>query len=184
MEKTALIINGAEIRKPGASGRLNALLFETIQEELRDTYKILTTIIHKGYDVSSEQQKFLEADLIIFQTPIFWFSIPSSFKRYIDDVYTFGKFFGPATQYGRGGLLHNKTYMLSSTWNAKSTDFNSASGFLGDRNVDDVLLPFHLTQRYVGLQQIPTFSEYDVIYSPEVEAAALRLRQHLVAQGI
>jgi NADPH dehydrogenase (quinone) len=177
--KTTLIINGAEVRNPAASGRLNTLLFETLRLELSSTHTILTTEVRKGYDVANEQHKFLEADLIVFQTPVFWFSLPSIFKRYIDDVYSYGVFFGRAGEYGRGGLLSGKQYMLSMTWNAKSTDFDSTSGFLGQRTADDVMLAFHLTQRYIGLQQLPSFSEYNVVQSPNSDRTVSRLREHL-----
>jgi NADPH dehydrogenase (quinone) len=178
-EKTALIINGAEIHKPAASGRLNTLLFETLQQELKLSHTVLTTVLQNGYDIAMEQQKFHKADLIIFQTPIFWFSLPSSFKRYVDEVYKYGIFFGPSSQYGRGGLLTGKTYFLSSTWNAKSTDFGLASGFLGERTPDDLLVSFHLTQQYIGLQQLASFSEYDVVAKPDPDGAVKRLQQHL-----
>jgi NADPH dehydrogenase (quinone) len=165
--KTALIINGAEIRNPAALGRLNTLLFETMQHELSASHSILTTEVRSGYDIAAEQCKFLQADLVVFQTPAFWFSLPSIFKRYIDDVYSYGVFFGRTGEYGRGGLLKGKRYMLSMTWNAKSTDFDSASGFLGRRTPDEIMLAFHLTQRYIGLHQLVSFSEFDVVQSPD-----------------
>jgi NADPH dehydrogenase (quinone) len=175
----ALIINGAEIHKPAASGRLNTLLFETLRHELKPSHTVLTTVLQDGYDIAIEQQKFQKADLIIFQTPIFWFSLPSSFKRYIDEVYKYGVFFGPSLQYGRGGFLTGKTYFLSSTWNAKLTDFGTASGFLGERTPDDLLVGFHLTQQYVGMQPLASFSEFDVVAKPDPDGAVNRLKQHL-----
>jgi len=178
-EKAALLINAAEIHKPAASGYLNTILFETLQQELAATHTVLTTVVKDGYDVAAEQQKFMEADLIVFQTPVFWFALPSNMKRYIDEVYKYGVFFGSTTQYGRGGLLTGKRYLLSSTWNAKSSDFGVTSGFLGERTPDDVLLAFHLTQQYVGLQQLASFSEYDVVQKPDVDGAVYRLQLHL-----
>lgn len=179
IEKTALIINGAETHYPAATGRLNSLLFETLQQELSATHIIQTTVVRNGYDISSEQRKFQRADLIIFQTPVFWFALPASLKRYIDEVYAYGVFFGYTGQYGRGGLLKGKNYMLSMTWNAKSTDFGLASGFLGERTPDDIMSAFHLTQQYVGLQQLPSFSEHDVVQNPDIDGAISRLRQHI-----
>lgn len=178
-KKTALIINAAEIHKPAASGYLNTFLFKILQQELSASHTVRTTVVKDGYDVAAEQQKFLQADLIIFQTPVFWFALPSSLKQYIDEVYKYGIFFGSTAQYGRGGMLTGKRYLLSSTWNAKSTDFGLASGFLGERTPDDVLVAFHLTQQYVGLEQLASFSEYDVVQKPDADGAAYRLQQHL-----
>lgn len=181
---TALIINGAEARMPQASGRLNALLCETFQQELSPSHTILTTVIEDGYDIATEQRKFLQADLIIFQAPVFWFAVPASLKRYIDDIYAHGVFFGRSEQYGRGGLLSGKRYMLSTTWNAHQGDFSTAAGFLGERTVDDVFVAFHLTQQYVGLRQVASFSEHDVMRNPDPAGAVRRLQEHLKRYGV
>ncbi|WP_249292032.1 NAD(P)H-dependent oxidoreductase [Metabacillus flavus] len=40
-----------------------------------------------GYDPEEEIYKWQRADAVIFQTPIYWFSIPGLFKHSIDQVY-------------------------------------------------------------------------------------------------
>ncbi len=176
---TVLLVNGAEPREPMARGSLNALLVESARLELSPSHSILTTVIADGYDISDEQRKFKEADVVIFQVPVFWFSLPPSFKKYIDDVYAYGVFFGGSEHYGRGGLLHDKAYMLSTTWNAASSDFGSAATIIGDRTPDEVFAPFHLTQQYVGLSPLTSFAEYDVVQRPDAVGATRRLREHL-----
>ena len=164
---------------PVASGRLNALLIESARAELQPHFEVLTTHVQQGYDVTTEQSKFLEADLVVFQFPVFWFALPPSLKKYIDDVYSYGVFFGPTPHYGRGGLLAGKDYLMSTTWNAAADDFHSSETVIGDRSADDVLIAFHLTQQYVGLHKLASFAEYDVVQGPDVETAGERLRQHL-----
>ncbi len=176
---TALLINGAQPREPMAAGRLNTLLLETARSELQETHSVLTTTVADGYDAVAERRKFHDADLVIFQFPVYWFALPPSLKQYIDDVYAYGSFFGPAPHYGRGGLLGGRHYLVSTTWNAASRDFGSATTILGDRTADDVLLAFHLTQQYVGLKPLPSFAVYDVMQNPDVHGAATRLREHL-----
>lgn len=176
---TALLINGAEIHQPVATGKLNSLLFKTAKEALSSSHAVLTTEVLKDYDVAAEQGKFQQADLVIFQTPIFWFGLPSTLKKYIDDVYTYGVFFGPATHYGRGGLLTGKRYMLSTTWNASEADFNDKQSVIGNLTPDELLRAFHLTQEYVGMSQLASFSEHDVVRNPNPGGAVQRLRQHL-----
>jgi len=176
---TALLVNGAEPREPMASGSLNTLLVESARAALSPSHAILTTVIRDGYDVRDEQRKFKQADVVIFQAPVFWFSLPSSMKKYIDDVYAYGVFFGATEHYGRGGLLRDKAYLLSTTWNAASSDFESAATILGDRTPDDVLASFHLTQQYVGLSPLASFAEYDVVQRPDAVGATSRLREHL-----
>jgi len=183
MENTmphALIINGAEIHDvPAAGAKFNTMLSTVWQQELRVSYTILTTTVSAGYSRHEEQQKFLLADVIIFQFPVFWFAVPAGLKRYLDDVYEPGVFFGHSKEYGRGGLLTGKRYLMSTTWNAKLSDFDTELGFLGKHMPDDILAPFHLTQQYVGLKRLASFSEHDVIRHPDPAGAANRLQQHI-----
>jgi NADPH dehydrogenase (quinone) len=176
---TALLVNGAESREPMASGSLSTLLVESARAELSPSHAILTTAVRDGYDVLDERRKFKEADVVIFQVPVFWFSLPSSMKKYIDDVYAYGVFFGATEHYGRGGLLNGKAYLISTTWNAASSDFGSAATILGDHTPDEVLMSFHLTQQYVGLSPLASFVEYDVVQRPDVVGATSRFREHL-----
>lgn len=176
---TALLINGAESHEPMAAGRLNQLLFETAQSELRPHFSVLTTHTRDGYDVTTEQSKFQEADLVIFQFPVYWFALPPSLKKYVDDVYTYGTFFGPTADYGRGGLLGGRDYLVSTTWNAASSDFRNDDTIIGNRSPDEVLVAFHLTQQYVGLSPLDSFAESDVVQNPDPGGSVDRLRQHL-----
>lgn len=61
-------------------------------------------------DVAAEQQALVEADVIIFQHPTFWFNIPSALKRYLDEVFQYG------FAYGTGGdKLKGKKFIDSYT---------------------------------------------------------------------
>jgi NADPH dehydrogenase (quinone) len=174
--RSALLINGAQAHAPMASGRLNALLVETARSELEAHFSILTTWVQDGYDVAAEQRECLEASVVVFQFPVFWFAVPPSLKKYIDDVYAYGTFFGPTAVYGRGGLLGGRQYLVSTTWNAARNDFDSPDTIIGRRTSDDVLLSFHLTQQYVGLNPLASFSEYDVVQRSDADGSKNRLR--------
>lgn len=176
-----LIINGAESREPMAAGRLNGLLADSAGNELEPVMEVLTTTVQAGYDVATEQRKFLAADIVLFQFPVFWFATPSTLKRYVDDVYAYGKFFGPGPAYGRGGLLEGREYLVSTTWNAGLDDFHAGRSIIAGRSTDEILSAFHLTQQYVGLEPLPSFSEHDVVRRPDPHGAAHRLRRHLRA---
>lgn len=112
--KNILIINGHQ-QYGSSSGKLNQTLMDSMVRLLEEKNTIQTTIIQNGYSIEAEQQKFLWADIIIYQTPIYWFSVPGLFKTYMDEVYAYGLFFKGADQYGSGGLLIGKKYMFSTT---------------------------------------------------------------------
>lgn len=49
----------------------------------------------------------------------------------------------PARQYGMGGLMAGRTYMLSTTWNAPSVAFGGEGQIFEGKSVDDVFYGFH-----------------------------------------
>ena len=60
--------------------------------------------------ITTEQKRLLEADVVLFQFPLFWYSTPSLIKEWIDLVLEHG------FAYGAGGdRLAGKTMMLALT---------------------------------------------------------------------
>lgn len=65
-------------------------------------------------DVVAEQKKVKEADLVIFQFPLYWFSMPAIMKGWLDRVFIQG-FAHDFPQCFDSGLLKNKLALLSFT---------------------------------------------------------------------
>ncbi|KAI3377287.1 hypothetical protein L3Q82_008488 [Scortum barcoo] len=84
-------------------------------------------------DIVAEQRKVEEADLIIFQFPLYWFSVPAIMKGWIDRVLTQGFAFSLKTMYNNG-VFKDKKAMLSFTTGAIQTMFRP-DGINGDINV-------------------------------------------------
>ena len=61
-------------------------------------------------DVAAEQKALVEADVIIFQHPIFWFGVPATLKRWMEVVLQHGFAFGTD-----GDKLHGKKFIHSVT---------------------------------------------------------------------
>lgn len=51
-------------------------------------FEVKTTYIEKGYDIGEEISKQEWADLVITQTPVYWFNTPWIYERYIDEFFT------------------------------------------------------------------------------------------------
>jgi modulator of drug activity B len=187
--KNALIINGHQYWEI-AKGEYNKTLVEYAREQFaRNGYSVKSTHIEDDYDVAEEVEKMMRADIVIFQTPVYWMSIPWGFKKYIDEVYMggYGRMFtddgrtrtDPTRKYGSGGLMKGRKYMLSTTWNAPSEAFNDEKQFFQGKSVDGVFFSFHKSQHFLGLEQLPTFSCYDVLKSPDMERDLQRYGEHL-----
>lgn len=63
-------------------------------------------------DIKREQAFLSEADLIIFQFPLWWYSMPALMKGYIDRVFSYG------WAYGSGQALAGKKVLVSMTTGA------------------------------------------------------------------
>ncbi|MBE0462986.1 MAG: NAD(P)H-dependent oxidoreductase [Halomonadaceae bacterium] len=184
-----LLINGG---KPFAhsGGELNNTLHDVAWSTLAEQgHEVRETVIEQGYEVEAEVEKFLWADTIVYQMPGWWMGAPWTVKRYIDEVFTagHGSLYAsdgrsrqdPTKQYGSGGLLQGRRYMLSLTWNAPLAAFDEADNFFEGRGVDGVYFPFHKSQEFIGLEALPIFIANDVIKAPDVERDMAAYTQHL-----
>ena len=187
--KNILLVNGAKTFAH-SNGQLNDTLTELAQEVLLDLgHQVQVTRADSEYDAKAEVEKFLWAESVIYQMPGWWMGAPWTVKKYIDDVFTegHGSLYAndgrsradASKKYGSGGLIHDKNYMLSLTWNAPMDAFNDAEQFFHGVGVDGVYLPFHKANQFLGMQTLPTFIVNDVIKAPEVEAYMAQYRDHL-----
>lgn len=180
-KQTVLIINGTDNQYPDASkGELNTRLAETAAEYFNNHgFEVLKTTVKDGYKVDEEDEKWRKADFIFFQFPVYWFSAPAVLKRYFEDVYNGKQYYKGGTEYGRGGLLTDKKYLVSTTWNAPIEVFNDPDAFFYGQSVDGVLSAFHYTHEFIGLKKLPGISFNDVVKNPDVPSYVERLKEHL-----
>jgi NADPH dehydrogenase (quinone) len=176
--KNILIICGAE-QAGNSEGYFNRSLVGAAISLLTPHYQLEVTHIADGYDIKIEQEKFLRAETVIFQFPVFWFHCPASMKKYIDQVYERNVFFERKEPYGTGGQLNGKHYLLSTTWNAPESTFGNMTAFYQGRSVDEALIAMHQSNRYIGMQPLPSFSVHNVISAPDYPAAEKLWLQHL-----
>lgn len=75
-----------------------------------------------------EQQRLVEADIVVFQFPLFWFSIPSLLQRWIEEVWLHGFSHGST-----GTALKGKKLILSFTVGAPEEVYINANGNAFDK---------------------------------------------------
>ncbi|ATO20868.1 NADPH quinone reductase MdaB [Acinetobacter sp. LoGeW2-3] len=187
--KNILLVNGAKTFAH-SNGELNDTLTELAQEVLSELgHQVQITRADSEYDTQAEVEKYLWADTVIYQMPGWWMGTPWTVKKYIDDVFTegHGSLYANdgrsrsdvSKKYGSGGLIHDKNYMLSLTWNAPMEAFNDAEQFFHGVGIDGVYLPFHKANQFLGMQALPTFIVNDVIKVPKVDTYIVQYREHL-----
>lgn len=185
-----LLINGGHCFAH-SNGELNAFMHKIAKTTLeRFGHEIKETNVTAGYDCEEEVEKYLWSDVVIYQNPGWWMGLPWSMKKYIDDVFTAGhgriyrsdgrKQANPTRNYGTGGLLHGKKYMLSLTWNAPIEAFDLEDEFFEGKGVDGVYFAFHKCQQFVGFEKMDTFIINDVMKNPQIEEYEKAYEQHLI----
>lgn len=195
--KKVLLINAHQFYEGFAEGKLNKTMAGVIKEEMEAKgSELRLTTIEKGYDINEEVEKHLWADIIITQSPVYWFGLPWIYKKYVDEVFTAGLVQknllvddgrtrkDPSKQYGTGGKMQGKEYMLSLTWNAPKEAFNNNDQILFEgKSVDDVFVGNTVNYKFCGAEILPSFSCYNVMKEVDVEGDIERLKLHLVNVG-
>ncbi|TWI18853.1 NAD(P)H-dependent oxidoreductase [Sphingobacterium siyangense] len=175
MAKKIFIINGGKAFAH-SGGKLNKEIVEWDKTFFtpENSFEIQVTDLENEYDVETEIDKFLWADIIIYHFPVWWMYIPYTLKQYLDNVLTAGhrkgmyysdgrKAENPKRGYGTGGLMTDKKYMVTTTWNAPEEAFTLPEEFFEGRSVDDgVLFAFHKMNAFCGMKSMESFHFHDV----------------------
>lgn len=72
------------------------------------------------FDVEQEQAKVLWCDLLIFQFPIWWFSMPAVLKGWVDRTMTRGFAYAAGEKYDNGKFKGRKAMVCVTTGTAES----------------------------------------------------------------
>lgn len=193
--KKVLIINAHQFYEGFAEGRLNQTLVDTAKETLEQFgCEVQTSILDKGYDIEEEIGKHEWADVIITQTPVYWFSTPWIHKKYIDEVFTTALSQGrlvvddgrtrkdPSKQYGTGGLMQGTKFMISMTWNAPEKAFSDKEQFLYEgKSVEDAFIWLNSNYKFCGAEIMSSFACHDVLKNPDIANDIVRYKAHLTA---
>ncbi|AIM36970.1 NAD(P)H-dependent oxidoreductase [Sphingobacterium sp. SG20118] len=190
--KHVLIINAGQ-KFAHSGGRYNQTVTKNTLSffERFENVEVKLTNIEDGYDNEEEVENFVWADYIIYHTPMWWFQIPNGFKKYIDEVFTVGHKKGiynsdgrtsknPEINYGTGGMLQGRKYMVTSSWNAPKTAFTLPGEFFNETSVDNgPLFGFHRMNAFASLEKMESFHFYDVEKNADVTRDMTEYTKHL-----
>lgn len=120
---------------------------------------------HQGFaaDVEAEFQKVAWCDLMIWQFPLWWLSMPAVLKGWVDRVFAMGRAYGYASGDGKLGAqsaFQGKKALLSLTTGSSEADYQPG-GLQGD--LAPTLRPIHRgILHFTGFTVLPPH----VVYSP------------------
>lgn len=180
--RKVLLINTHLTYPNWSEGKLNNSLNQKAKEFFEAKgFEVLETKVENGYDADEEVKKHLQADIVILQTPINWFGSPWIYKKYVDEVFNSGlanKTFligdgrtpeNSTAQYGTGGLLQGKKFMVCATWNAPAEAFDNPDQFLyAGKGLTDIFLPITSNYRFCGFEIIDSYNCFNIFRSNHI----------------
>ncbi|MCA2018040.1 NAD(P)H-dependent oxidoreductase [Vibrio tritonius] len=125
----------------------NKLILEMLKEKLPNAVQTLLDSEYPDYqfDVAAEQQKLIDADVIVLQFPFFWYGAPSLMRKWMEDVFVHGFSHGAT-----GTKLHGKKLVLSFTSGAPEEMYQE--GGLQTYPIEAFLPPFKQFANLCGME--------------------------------
>lgn len=190
--KNIFVINGGQ-KFAHSGGAFNQTLTDWTIAFINQhpAFSLKVTNINVDYDPAEEVEKYVWADLIIYHTPVWWFQLPHRLKEYIDLVFTAGHQRGiyssdgrsrsnPAINYGTGGSLQGRHYMLTTSWNAPQEAFTMPGEFFDQKGVDEgVMFGFHRMNAFTGMKPLESIHFHDVEKNADINRDKSRYLTHL-----
>ena len=106
-------------------------------------------------DVPAEQNALVQADVVLFQYPTFWFNTPAILKKWLDDVWLYG------FAYGEGGdKLHGKKLLVSTSTGSQEGTYNGEIV----AKIEDLVKPVKHSALYSGFEWQGVYPLYGALY--------------------
>lgn len=102
-------------------------------------------------DVAAEQAAVRAHDRVIFQFPLFWFSVPPLLKAWFDQVLAYGFVYGPG-----GDALEGKSIGVAISTGGKAEAYRA--GAQNGWTLDELLRPIQATARFCRADYEPIFT--------------------------
>lgn len=117
--------------------------------------------LHEAYpdeklDVAAEQKLIEAHDKIVFQFPFYWFNCPPLFKKWLDEVMTYGWAYGSRSGYKMAG----KKIALAMSLGIDEHEYNPSARY--KYTIEELTRPFELSFEYVKADYRPFFAYYGI----------------------
>jgi len=145
-----------------ANSLSNRLISEKISKldnvTVRNLDEVSTNFV---FDVEAEQKALSEADVVVFQFPFHWYSLPAIFKKWLDDVLTFGFAYGPG-----GDKLAGKKVVLSFTTGGPKETY--AKDGANNYTVEEFIAPLIQTAQFCSMDYAGKVDSNGMLYIPDM----------------
>lgn len=121
------------------------------------------------FDIAAEQRALLKADIIVWQFPFSWYSVPGLMKLWIDEVFVHGFAHGSTRQ------LAGKKLVISFTTGAPESAYSHDGGF--NHTLSDYLPQFLTTAALCGMALQDPIYTTGVSYSARADEKSLQAQR-------
>jgi len=108
-------------------------------------------------DIKVEQDLLIQADIIVFQHPLYWYSCPAILKEWLDVILQNGFAYGD-----HGSKLQGKKWLQAVTTGGDLQSYGAAGKH--KNSIADFLRPFECTAAFCDMDYLPAFVCQDVMH--------------------
>lgn len=180
--KKVLLINTHLTYPNWTEGTLNNSFIQKAKDFFKAKgFEVLETKVENGYNADEEVEKHLQADIVILQTPVNWFGTPWIYKKYVDEVFNSGlaskKLLSgdgrtrtdTTKQYGSGGLMQGKKFMICATFNAPAEAFdNPSQSLMQGKSTADLFLNITSNYKFCGYDVLTGYNCFDIYKNGDI----------------
>ncbi|GAA0892753.1 NAD(P)H-dependent oxidoreductase [Fulvivirga kasyanovii] len=124
--------------------------------EKYDIHQLHQVYPDEKIDVQAEQRLIEQYSKIVFQFPFYWFNCPPFFKKWLDEVLTYGWAYGSKSGYKVAG----KKIALALSVGIDEHEYSGSGKY--KYTLDQLTTPFELTFEYIKADYHPFFAYYGI----------------------
>lgn len=151
-------------------------------DELRQIPNLTCHSLYEQYpefylDVPREKELLREHQLIIWQHPFYWYSMPPLMKLWLDQVLEYNFAYGP-----EGGALRGKQALLSLTVGGARASYRE--GEQHGRDISAYLAPYEQVARFCGMEWLNPQILFESLNANEAELGAYAGRLRALVEDV
>ncbi|GLQ29597.1 NAD(P)H-dependent oxidoreductase [Litoribrevibacter albus] len=168
--KTVVIFAHSDVKNASIANRLIIDRLNTVDGvEIRDLYQLYPDF---KIDIEAEQHAMSDADVILFQYPFHWYSIPGLLKEWMDRVFLRGFAYGP------GRKLEGKDFLISTTIGGPKDSYQEGGHNLF--TVQDFLKPMVQTANFTGMKYNEPVVSHGMVFIPNGDNSREDIEQRAI----
>lgn len=138
----------------------NSVVLEEVKKLLPEVEISQLDALYPDFNINveAEQAKLTAADVIVWQFPVHWFSIPALLKKWLDDVFTYGFAYGST-----GDKLHGKKLILSATVGSAAENYVDSET---SNSIQQLFKPLFQSASFSGMVNAEPVVSYGMLYLP------------------